>query len=302
MKISELISKASESKNIIVTGGAGFIGSNLCERLLARGHKVTSIDNYLTSSTERHIDGITYKSGDVSDLKGLVHFSPDIVFHLGEYSRVEESFNEPGLVYRNNKLGIISVLEFCLEKKCKLVYAGSSTKFAEGGDGRHQSPYAWTKASNTELVMNYGRWFGLNYAITYFYNAYGPRELELGRYATLIGIFCRRMRAGSTLPVVRPGTQRRNFTHVSDIVSALELVGDRGEGDGFGIGADRSYTVKEVADLFGGEIEWLPERAGNRLDAAVLSTKTIELGWQPERNLEDYISSLRANDWVQVTQ
>ncbi len=138
------------------------------------------------------------------------------------------------------------------KKKTKLVYAGSSTKFADGGMGRDQSPYAFTKAANTELVRDYGVWYGLPYAITYFYNVYGPGE-RAGAYGTVIEIFRQKRAKGEPLLVTGPGTQERNFTHVDDIVDALVLVGEKGEGDDFGIGDERAYAVKEVAEMFGGE-------------------------------------------------
>src|SRR5690606_12823791 len=120
-------------------------------------------------------------------------------------------------------------------------YAGSSTKFADNGEGRDQSPYAWSKATNTELVNNYARWFGLNYAITYFYNVYGEREMS-GPYGTLIRIFTEQYRHGQPLSIVAPGTQTRNFTYVGDIVEGLVLVAQHGVGDGYAIGAAESYS------------------------------------------------------------
>ena len=192
-----------------------------------------------------------------------------------------------------NKDGTFAVLEFCRKNNVKLVYAGSSTKFGDGGLGREQSPYAWTKASNTELVRNYGNWFDLNYAITYFYNVYGPREIAEGKYATLIALFKKKILDKKPLTVVSPGTQRRSFTHVDDIIDALVLVGDKGIGDDYGIGSDISYSILEVAKMFGGKIEMLPERKGNRMDAEVISQKTKELGWEAKINLEDYVNSFK---------
>ena len=176
----------------------------------------------------------------------------------------------------------------------KLLYAGSSTKFGDGGLGRDQSPYAWTKATNTELVRNYSDWYGLDYAITYFYNVYGPGEITSGSYATVMGIFSEQYRNGGPLTVVAPGTQRRNFTHVDDIVRGLLLVGEKGHGDDYGLGAPESYSIMEVAQMFDCEIEMLPERQGNRMDAK-LDTKraTAELGWKAERKLKDYISEIK---------
>lgn len=280
------------SKTIVVTGGAGFVGSHLCERLFRDGHRVISLDNYFTGSPNNHVPGVEYRTGHTKDIAALVPETPDIVFHLGEYARTEKSFEDIELVWDLNKPGTFAVLEFCRRKGSKLVYAGSSTKFADGGDGRDQSPYAWMKATNTELVNNYARWFGLSYAIAYFYNVYGPREMA-GAYGTLIRIFTELYRNGEPLTVTAPGTQERNFTHVHDIVDGLILVGERGEGDGYGIGNDTAYSVLDVAHLFGGEILMMPERKGNRMQGGVLNAKTKALGWNAEHELPQYIELVK---------
>ncbi len=288
-------------KKALVTGGAGFVGSHLCQRLLEKGYEVTSLDNYFTGSEKNHIEGVTYIKGNTEDIEKLIDFTPDYIYHLGEYSRVEQSFEDIKIVYRYNKIGTFAVLEFTRKTGAKLIYSGSSTKFGDGGLGRSQSPYAWTKASNTELVINYGQWFNIPYAITYFYNVYGPREIESGKYATLIALFKEKMRKGEVLTVVSPGTQKRNFTHVDDIINGLVLVGENGYGDEFGIGSGEAYSILEVAQMFGGEIEMLPPRAGNRMLADVMSEKTKSLGWDAEKKLEDYIEELRKNNWESLT-
>ncbi len=278
-------------KLILVTGGAGFIGSHLCARLVADGHKVISLDNYFTGSKDNHVEGVEYREGHTKDIAKLVPETPDLVYHLGEYSRVEISLEEPALVWDLNKDGTFGVFEFCRNKKVKVVYAGSSTKFGDGGLGRVQSPYAWTKASNTELLQNYGAWYGVQYAITYFYNVYGPRERS-DKYGTLIEIFRQKHLKGEPLTVTSPGTQKRNFTHIDDIVDGLIVVGEKGEGDEFGLGAQESYSVMEVAEMFGGPIEMLPERQGNRMDSTLDTTKARSLGWNQKRILSDYIKSV----------
>ena len=276
-------------KLILVTGGAGFVGSHLCEGLVKLGHQVISLDNYFTGSEENHVVGVEYRHGHTKDIEKLIPETPNLVYHLGEYSRVEISFEEPELVWDLNKVGTAAVLEFCRKKKCKIVYAGSSTKFGDGGLGRSGSPYAWSKASNTELVKNYGEWYGLPYAIAYFYNVYGPRERS-GRYGTLIQIFTEKIQKGEPLTVIAPGTQKRNFTHVHDIVRGLVYVGEDGEGDDFGIGHEQSFSILEVAQMFGGEISMLPERPGNRMDATLNTTKLRALGWEPKHNLRDHVT------------
>ncbi len=288
-------------KKILVTGGAGFVGSNLCERLAKNSNnEVYSLDNYFTGSEKNHVENVTYINGFTSDIASLVDFEPHTIYHLGEYSRVEQSFDDIEKVWQFNKDGIFAVLQFTRKTGAKIVYAGSSTKFGDGGLGRSQSPYAWTKASNTELVENYGAWFNVPYAIVYFYNVYGKREIEDGKYATLIALFKEKMKKGEPLTIVSPGTQKRNFTHIDDIINGLVLVGENGYGDEFGIGSPESYSIKEIAEMFDGKIEMLPERKGNRMTADVVTSKTEALGWKPTKTIKDYIEELRKNSWETV--
>ncbi len=285
-----------ERKTVIVTGGAGLIGPYLIELLLKKDYRVVSLDNYFIGSKDNHIKGAEYIEGHTKDIEKLLgHEKPAILFHLGEYSRVEQSFTDVELVWESNVHGAFRVFEYWRKRKCKLVYAGSSTKFADGGLGRDQSPYAWMKASNTELVENYGAWFDLPYAITYFYNAYGTRELSKGPYASVIGRFKEQYWKGEPITVVAPGTQRRNFTYAGDIARGLLDVGERGQGDEYGLGSPESYTVLEMAQMFGGEITMLPERKGNRMDSIVDTSRVEkEFGWKPEMTLQKYIESLKA--------
>jgi UDP-glucose 4-epimerase len=283
-------------KKILVTGGAGFVGSNLCERLASdTNNDVYSLDNYFTGSKDNHVENVTYIEGTTADIDSLVDFNPHTIYHLGEYSRVEQSFEDIEKVWKFNKDGIFAVLQFCRKTGAKIVYAGSSTKFGDGGLGRSQSPYAWSKATNTELVENYATWFNVPFAITYFYNVYGNREIKSGKYATLIALFNEKMKKGEPLTVVSPGTQKRNFTHIDDIINALVLVGENGYGDEFGIGSPEAYTILEIAQMYDGKIEMLPERAGNRMAADVISAKTEALGWKATKNIKDYINELKAN-------
>ena len=279
-------------KIVLVTGGAGFIGSHLVEALLKDGsYIVFSLDNYFSGRKENHITGASYIEGHTKDISSLVTFTPDIIFHLGEYSRVEKSFDDTEILWDFNKVGTFAVVEFCRKRDIKLVYAGSSTKFGDGGLGRDQSPYAWTKASNTELVRNYGHWFSLRYAITYFYNVYGPREIRQGEYATVIGIFKEKYKAGSPIPVVSPGTQVRNFTHVDDIVRGLILIGEHGDGDNYGLGKEEGISILDIARMFGSDLVMLPERKGNRLSSVVDTTRTCsELNWKAEKSVQDDIA------------
>ncbi len=285
--------KTNEAKTILVTGGAGFIGSHLCERLFKLGHRVISLDNYFTGTKDNHVKGVEYREGHTKDIEKHISEKPDIIYHLGEYSRVEQSFEDIKTVWDFNKNGTFSVLEFCRKTGAKIIYAGSSTKFGDGGLGRNQSPYAWTKASNTELVCNYGNWFNIPYAITYFYNVYGPREIKEGKYATLIALFKEKVKKAEPLTIVSPGVQKRNFTHVEDIIDGLILVGENGFGDEFGIGHPDAYSILDIAKMFGGDIVMLPERKGNRMTAEVCTEKTEKLGWKPKHDVREYIKIIR---------
>ncbi len=280
-----------QGKLVVVTGGAGFVGSNLIRRLVEEGARVISLDNYFAGTEAAHVDGVEYRTGHTKDVERLVPESPDLIYHLGEYSRVEQSLEEPDVVNDLNTVGTAAVLEYWRKRGCKLVYAGSSTKFGDGGLARNATPYAYTKAANTELVKNYGEWYKLPYAITYFYNVYGHGERS-GRYGTVIAIFGEQVRNGQPVTVTSPGTQLRNFTHIDDIVDGLILVGEKGEGDEYGLGNEKSFSMLHVARLFSEDVVMLPERAGNRMSAGIDTSKSRALGWEPKRNLEDEIYEL----------
>lgn len=283
-----------KKKKILVTGGAGFVGSHLCEALAQNPmNEVYSLDNYFTGSPHNHVPNVTYITGSTVDIFQLITFKPEMIYHLGEYSRVEQSFGDIEKVLEFNKLGTMNVLEFARHHQSRILYAGSSTKFGDSGENANASPYAWSKSSNTQMVKNYGEWFGLDYVITYFYNVYGEREIQSGQYATLIALFAEKMKQKQALTVVSPGTQKRNFTHIADTVDALLLIGEKGCGDGYGIGNPTAYTILEVAQMFGGKVEILPSRKGNRMVASVESDKTLALGWQPKHSLADYIEKLK---------
>lgn len=280
-----------KTKTILVTGGAGFIGSNLCQRLSVQDHHIISLDNYFTGLESNHLLGVDYRRGHIKDIDRHIPEQIDIIFHLGEYSRTEQSLKEPWLVWDLNMASTFAVVEYCRKKKVRLVYAGSSTKFSDEGLGRNQSPYAFSKATNTELIRNYGDWYGLSYVITYFYNVYGPKERS-GVYGTLIEIFRQQYLNGEPLTVISPGTQQRIFTHVDDIVEGLILVGEKGEGDEFGLGADKSYSVLEIAKMFNTRIKMLPARQGNRMNAKLNVARSRSLGWHAKNNVADYIRNI----------
>lgn len=277
-------------EKIVVTGGAGFIGSHLCETLIKTGkYDIYSIDNYFTGSKKNHIEGINYIDGLAKNISNLIDFKPKILFHFGEYSRVEQSFDDFEKVWEFNYESIKNVVKFSNINDCKLVYSGSSTKFGDNGQNRYASPYAWTKASNTDFIKNYSSWFNLNYVIVYFYNVYGGREIAEGKYSTVIAKFLKMRKKNQSLPIVLPGTQKRNFTHIDDVVNGILLAAFHGDGDGYGIGHDDSFSIKEVANMIGEDQTFLPERPGNRMEAYVKNEKVKALGWESKTSLQDYI-------------
>lgn len=284
-------------KTVLVTGGAGFVGSHLCERLVADGHKVISLDNYFTGSRDNHVPGVEYREGHTKDIADLVPETPDLIYHLGEYSRIAKSLEEPDLVFDLNTLGSFKVLEFWRARGGKLVYAGSSTKFTgprkDGAEGRELSPYSWSKATNSELVHGYGRWYGLPYSIAYFYNVYGPRERSLESYGTVVETFRTNLLEGRPHQVRMPGTQTRAFTHVLDTVEGLIAIGQHGEADEYAISAKEVYSLLELAELFGGQVEMVPQTASSRSSGADDTTKLEALGWKQQHRLEDYITAVK---------
>lgn len=292
-----LESHSMQNKKILVTGGEGFVGYNLCKALLKQGAIITSLDLNLSGRSDRRTDGIEYIAGDTEEITSILgDRNFDVIIHLGEYARLENSFDNIEMVVDSNVKGTIEVLEFWRKKRCKLIYAGSSTKFSKGLTAQEMSPYSFTKSSNSELLKMYANWFDLKYAVTYFYNVYGEKENDTGIFASVIGIFVRKTKQREKLQVVLPGTQKRNFTHVDDVVSGILLVIEKGEGDNYGIGSEDLYSINEVAEMFGGEIEYLPERRGNRESSELMITKIKDLGWEQKSSLRDYVKDIKNHD------
>ncbi len=289
----------TERKLILVTGGAGFIGSHLCERLAKDGHKVISLDNYFTGSRENHVPGVEYREGHTKDIEKLIPETPDIIYHLGEYSRVRHSLSEPAVTFDLNIDGTLAVLEYWRDRRSKLVYAGSSTKFAyrkeDGVAGKDLAPYTWGKATMSDLVVQYGRWYDLPYAITYFYNVYGPRERG-DQYGTFIETIHQNWLHGLPHRISGAGNQKRPFTHVLDTVEGIILAGEKGEGDEYGICAAESYSLLDVARMFGGHLEYSSPTKSTRSVEPVDSTKVKALGWKQRYTLPAYIADTKHNE------
>ena len=274
---------------ILIIGGAGFIGSHLCEAYV-QNNNVTSIDNYISGKKDNHIPGVEYLNMDAKDILSI-KADFNLIFHFGEYSRVEKSLEKINFVLQNNSLPILNVLKFTKLSNAKLIYAGSSTKFADDGENKYRSPYSFSKWQNSELVKFYCELCNIPYAITYFYNVYGGRENPDGEYATVVAKFLNRYHMNKKLYVTKPGTQTRNFTYVHDTIEALKLIAEKGTGDEYGIANSTSYSIDEVAKLISTDIGYVKENPANRMSSQVITKKTLALGWKPRQELSEYIKS-----------
>lgn len=278
-------------KLILVTGGAGHIGSHIIEELIKNpNNKVISLDNYSNGSPKNHINGAEYRIGHTKNINKIIPETPEIIYHLGEYARVAPSLTEPQKVYDQNTIGTFAVVEFCRQKKVsKLVYAASSTKFADHGNEPNANPYSFTKAINVDLINNYGRWYQLPYTICYFYNAFGPREKDDEVYGTLIAKFQKYYLEKKPFTVIKPGTQKRNFTYVKDLAHGMILAGEKGYGDGYTLSNNKEYSVLEIAQAFGRPIEYIKGYPGRAESGQAPDKARQELGWETTVDVMDYI-------------
>ena len=285
---------------IVVTGGAGFIGSNLIELLLKKSrNNIISYDNYSTGKKENHIKNsrIKYINAHTKNIsKILKKDSKKIktVFHFGEFSRIYQSFNKMSECIDSNSIGSFEVFKFCLDYKIKLIYSATSATFGNRGDDKNLSPYAFSKSKNLELLENLKKWFKFKFEIIYFYNVYGPKQICIGDMATVIGIFENAYKKNKPLPVVRPGSQSRRFTHVNDTIKVCYSAWKKDKCKHYSISNKKSFKILEVAKLFGSKIKFYPPRKGERYASALtnmnLTNKVIKnFG---KINLKDYILSI----------
>ena len=278
---------------ILVIGGAGHVGSNLLEYLKNsnKNYDLTSLDNYSNGSEKNHIDGVRYIVGDARYVATLVDNNFDVIVHLGEFARIEQSFKKYKNVVDNNIIGTLSVIDFCIQNSIKLVYSASSAISSMGEVGLTNAPYTISKSHNVNLINSLSRHYQLNYAIVYFYNVFGPREVGFGETATVVEKFLQLKFEKKKAFITPPGTQRRNFTDVRDIVDGIQRVIHNGNGDGYFIGNPQSFSIIELAEMIGVEYEMGSNALGNRRGSSIELSKLTELGWKPKYDLKTYIQS-----------
>ena len=285
-------------KNIIVvTGGAGFIGSNLIKLLVNKTHyKIISIDNYSTGTKKNHIKNkrATYLKGENKNIISMLKTRKNKIktlFHFGEFSRIFQSFKDINQCYYSNMLGTFEVVKFCSNNNIRIIYSASSSKFGNKGKDEHLSPYSWSKSKNIEFIKNFNSWYGLKYEILYFYNVYGPGQIKNSKMAAVIGIFERQYEEKKKLTVIRPGTQKRDFTHVDDIVNGCYLAFIKGRNDHYFLGSKKLYTILEIAKMFKSKIKMLPTRPGERLSSSNPTNKSFtDLSYKARISIKDYIT------------
>jgi UDP-glucose 4-epimerase len=288
---------------IIVTGGAGFIGSNLIELLLKKtSDHIISIDNYSAGTKKNHIKNsrINYLKGDTLDF--FKHFNKikkkiKVIFHFAEFSRIFQSFENVQKCFSSNISGTQEVIKFCLENKIKIIYSATSASLGNNQDDQHLSPYAYSKSVNMNLIMNLKKWHNLKYEIIYFYNVYGPKQITDSKMSAVIGIFFKQYLNKKHLTVVLPGTQSRRFTHVRDIVEGCYKVWKKNKNYHYSISHSKTYLIKDVAKMFSNKIKYIKKRKGERFKSAIVKSvrgkKIIDL--KGKIALEDYVYNFKKN-------
>ena len=264
-------------KILVVTGGAGFVGSNLIEYLIKKTNfQIISLDDYSSGSKKNHIKHkrVQYLKGHTKDINKILNkFVSKIItiFHFGEFSRIYESFRQMNKCIQSNTIGTNAVFNFCLKNKIKLVYSATSASLGNKGKDKDLSPYAFTKSKNIEYLENLKKWFNFKYDVIFFYNVYGPKQICKGKMATVIGIFEDCYLKNKPLPVVRPGNQTRRFTHIQDKVKVCYKAWRKNKCKYYSISNKESFSILNVAKLFKSKIKLLPKRKGERYASALTS-------------------------------
>ena len=287
-------------KIIVVTGGAGFIGSNLIKSLINKTKfKILSIDNYSTGKRKNHIKNkrVKYINDNSKNIfKILKSYKNKIhsIFHFGEFARIYQSFHAMNECINSNMIGTNEVFTFCLENKIKLIYSATSASLGNNGKDKNLSPYAFTKAKNLEMLENLKKWFKFKFEVIYFYNVYGPNQIDTGKMATVIGIFENQFKKNKPLTVVKPGTQIRRFTHIDDTVAACFYAWKKNKCKHYSIFGRKSYSIIQVAKMFESKVKYIPAREGERYASALtnmnLSNKVHKLFGSIK--LKDYIKNI----------
>ena len=287
-----------KKNKILVTGGAGFVGSNLIEFFLDNTkYKIISIDNYSSGFTKNHIKNsrVKYISGDTKNIEKLIKNPNDInsIFHFGEFARIYQSFIKMNECLNSNSIGTNAVFNFCLKNKIKLIYSATSATLGNKGNDKNLSPYAFTKSKNLELLENLKKWFGFKYEVIYFYNVYGPKQISKGSMSTVIGIFENAFRNKKPLPVVKPGTQSRRFTHINDTIRICYLAWKKNLCRHYSISNKKVFSILDVAKMFKTKIKFLKKRPGERYASALtnmnLSNKVYK--YFGKISLKDYVEN-----------
>jgi len=284
---------------LVVTGGAGFIGSNLISELLKlKKFQIVSIDNYSSGLSKNHIKNkrVKYLKGNTKNIEILLrNYNGKIhtIFHFGEFARIYQSFKKINQCFSSNIEGSLNVFNFSLKHKTKLIYSATSASLGNSGKDMNLSPYAFSKAKNLELLENFKKWFNFRYEVVYFYNVYGEKQICKGDMATVVGIFEDHFKSGKKLPVVKPGTQARRFTHVFDTVKACIFAWKKNKCKHYSIASKQSFSIIELAKLFRNKIKYLPKRAGERYASALtkmnLNNQIIRLS--AKIRLKDYVKN-----------
>jgi UDP-glucose 4-epimerase len=265
-----------KKNKIIVTGGAGFVGTNLIKLLLSKTkYKIISIDNYSSGTKSNHIKNsrVKYIKGKTVNISKYFKNPKDIesLFHFGEFARIYQSFLKMNECIDSNTVGSNSVFNFCLKNKIKLIYSATSASLGNNGNDKNLSPYAFSKAKNLELLENLKKWFNFKYEIIYFYNVYGPYQICKGEMSTVIGIFEDHYKNKKPLPIVKPGTQTRRFTHIDDTIKVCFLAWKKNLCRHYSIANKKSYSLLDVAKMFKSKIKYLPKRPGERYASALIN-------------------------------
>ena len=261
-------------KKIIITGGAGFVGSNLIELLLRKtNYTILSLDNYSSGSKKNHIKNkrVKYLNGDTRYIEKYISKPKTVhsIFHFGEFARIYQSFIKMNECINSNSIGTNAVFNFCLKNRIKLIYSATSASLGNEGKDKNLSPYAFTKAKNLELLENLKKWFNFKYEVIYFYNVYGPKQISTGKMSTVIGIFEDAFKKNKPLPVVKPGSQSRRFTHINDTINICFLAWKKNLCRHYSITNKKSFTIIQVAKLFNSKIKFLKNRPGERYASAL---------------------------------